>query len=69
MNRAKTRELPDHYPFVVTKNLINNVTEQWEQPSHDLFEDIFLILSKFVAKVVGEHFGEHTKGGLQQLIM
>jgi hypothetical protein len=68
-HRARTRELPDNYPFVVSKKLINDVTKLWDRPSHIFLDNVFRVLSHFVQKVLREHFGQHTQGGLQQRVM
>ncbi|KZT04838.1 uncharacterized protein LAESUDRAFT_760851 [Laetiporus sulphureus 93-53] len=54
MHRAQqaiTRELPDHYPFVVSLEHINAVTAKWNMPTRNLFDS---------------HFSKFSQGGLQQ---
>jgi len=67
--QAQTRELPDNYPFVVSKQLINDCTKLWDEPSHILFETVNGVLSDFVDELVDKHFGEHRQGGLYQRVM
>ena len=62
--RAKTRELPDNYPFVVTKRLIKEAIEKWVDPSHELFEAEYAILVERVNALVEKHFASFTHGGL-----
>jgi hypothetical protein len=63
-SRAKTRELPDNYPFIVTKTLIEQAVEKWADPSHDLFEAVYAVLVERVNSMVDEHFASFTHGGL-----
>jgi hypothetical protein len=62
--RAKTRELPDNYPFVVTRRLIKQAVEKWAEPSRELFEAEYAILAERVNKMVEEHFANFVHGGL-----
>lgn len=62
--RAKTRELPDNYPFVVTRTLIKQAIEQWTDPSHELFEAEYAILVERVNSIVDDHFSSFVHGGL-----
>jgi len=58
-NQAKTRELPDNYPFAVTKIFITDVIDGWDQPSYDLLEKCLKVLTVSVNKIVVEHFGKY----------
>ena len=62
--RAKTRELPDNYPFVVTRKLIRQAIEKWADPTHDLFEAEYAILVGQVNGMIEEHFASFVHGGL-----
>ena len=62
--RAKTRELPDNYPFVVTRKLIKEAIEKWSDPAHDLFEAEYAILVGQVNGMLEEHFASFIHGGL-----
>jgi len=68
-NDARTRELPDNYSFVVSKNLIINATKRWQNPSQVLVEEIYEILTSLVNKLVLKHFGNYAQGGLFNKIM
>lgn len=61
---AKTRELPDNYPFVVTRKLIKQAIEKWADPSHELFEAEYAILAAKVNNMVDEQFSPFIQGGL-----
>lgn len=62
--RAKTRELPDTYPFVVTKRFIREAIEKWADPSHELFEAEYDILVRRVNSMMDENFASFAHGGL-----
>ena len=62
--RAKTRELPDVYPFVVTRRLIKQAIEKWAEPSYELFEAEYAILVQRVNEMVENRFASYTHGGL-----
>ncbi|KIK81251.1 hypothetical protein PAXRUDRAFT_832978 [Paxillus rubicundulus Ve08.2h10] len=66
---ARTRELPDNYPFVVQKEYIKQFTKQWRQPAMDLFDNIHAILKADLAKLVKKHFAEMGKGNAEQSIL
>ncbi|KAI0667025.1 hypothetical protein C8Q78DRAFT_1082541 [Trametes maxima] len=62
MNRAReavTRELPHHYPFVVTKQYITVFIAQWQKPVEALFRDIQRILIKHIKTFVSQHFEQY----------
>lgn len=65
--RAKTRELPDNYPFAVTKMFITDVISGWDDPAYELLDKCLKILTTSVNKVVLEHFGKYP--GLFQRVM
>ncbi|KIJ08216.1 hypothetical protein PAXINDRAFT_89188 [Paxillus involutus ATCC 200175] len=66
---ARTRELPDNYPFVVQKAYIEQFTQQWRQPAMELFDNIHAILKVDLAKLVEEHFAEMGKGNAKQSVL
>ncbi|KAI0644851.1 P-loop containing nucleoside triphosphate hydrolase protein [Trametes meyenii] len=62
MNRAReavTRELPHHYPFVVTKQYITAFITQWQKPTEALFRDIQRILIQHIKTFVSQHFEQY----------
>lgn len=65
--RAKTRELPDNYPFAVTKMFITDVIGGWDDPAYDLLDKCLKVLTTSVNKLVLEHFGKYP--GLFQRVM
>ncbi|KAI9063947.1 hypothetical protein FKP32DRAFT_1603293 [Trametes sanguinea] len=58
-SRARTRELPHHYPFVVTEQYIDAFIAQWQKPTEALFREIQRVLTKHVKKFVSEHFAQY----------
>jgi len=62
--RAKARELPDNYPFVVTRRLIKQAVEKWADPSHELFEAEYAVLVERVNRILDEQFASFVHGGL-----
>ncbi|KAL4066183.1 P-loop containing nucleoside triphosphate hydrolase protein [Scleroderma citrinum] len=72
MDRAqisRTRELPDHYPFVVQKMYIAEFVKKWQQPTVDLFDAVYAILKKDVERMVNSHFAQMGRGGAKQSVM
>lgn len=61
--RARTRELPDNYPFIVQQTYIKAFTEKWAVPSQLLFDKVCDILKKDLGALVEEHFGKMGRGG------
>lgn len=61
--RARTRELPDNYPFIVQQTYIQEFTEKWEMPSQTLFDEVHNILKNDLSILVHEHFGKMGRGG------
>lgn len=61
--RARTRELPDNYPFVVQKAYIDEFTKKWASPSNILFDQVYDILKKDLDTLVHEHFEKMGRGG------
>ncbi|KIJ13510.1 hypothetical protein PAXINDRAFT_80937 [Paxillus involutus ATCC 200175] len=66
---ARTRELPDNYPFVVQKEYIKDFTEQWKQPATELFDNIHAILKADLAQLVEKHFAHMGKGNAKQSVL
>lgn len=66
--RARTRELPGHYPFVVQQSFIEGIVQEWFAPSAALCKDVHAILSDFVKKLVHKHFGTYGQGYLEQRV-
>ncbi|KII95434.1 hypothetical protein PLICRDRAFT_25913 [Plicaturopsis crispa FD-325 SS-3] len=67
--KARTRELPDNYPFVVHEGFISEVVEKWNVPSQLLYQSVQRTLTSYVKKVIADHFEAFGNGGLQQRVM
>jgi uncharacterized membrane protein YjdF len=65
MSSARTRELPDHHPFVVIENLVTDIIQQWEDPARELADDVHSYVSGFMNKLIAKHFAKYSAGGLQ----
>ncbi|KAF9234014.1 P-loop containing nucleoside triphosphate hydrolase protein [Melanogaster broomeanus] len=66
---ARTRELPDNYPFVVQKAYIEQFTKRWKLPAMDLYDAVYRILKADLAKLVEEHFAHLGKGNAKQSVL
>ncbi|EGO00515.1 hypothetical protein SERLA73DRAFT_166837 [Serpula lacrymans var. lacrymans S7.3] len=66
--KARTRELPDNYPFVVQKEYIMQCIDQWRNPALSFFESVYEILKEDLENVVDYHFGNLGRGALQNSI-
>ncbi|KAG8877756.1 hypothetical protein FRB97_003128 [Tulasnella sp. 331] len=62
--RCRTKELPGSYPFAVTRKLIFKSLESWESLALHCFEEVQLLISGHVMKLVRLHFRKHVLGGL-----
>lgn len=63
-DRARSRELPGHSLYIVTKRLIKRSTERWDAPSHDLLEEVYDALAEKVNDLVDDHFLRFRYGRL-----
>jgi len=68
LGRARTRELPGSYPFVVQETFIRTIVKQWYGPMEVLCKAVFGILVEHVKKLVTAHFGSFGHGGLEQRV-
>ncbi|KAF8143506.1 P-loop containing nucleoside triphosphate hydrolase protein, partial [Mycena galopus ATCC 62051] len=66
---ARTRELPGHYPFVVQKSFIAEITTKWAAPAQLLCRIVHSTLAQHVKTLITRHFSSFGQGGLEQRIM
>ena len=66
---ARTRELPNNFPYLVIKEFIGTYVERWDNPSRRLFELTRKELMSHVKSLVELHFSQYTHGHLKQGIM
>ncbi|KIJ63510.1 hypothetical protein HYDPIDRAFT_40933 [Hydnomerulius pinastri MD-312] len=66
---ARTRELPDNYPFVVQKAYISEFTKRWRQPALDLFDEVYGILKPDLASLVEGHFEHVGQGNAKRAVL
>ncbi|KAL0958272.1 hypothetical protein HGRIS_000424 [Hohenbuehelia grisea] len=67
-HEARTRELPDNYPFVVRSNFISEVTDQWQEPARVLCDIAYQTLNDFARHIIHDHFGAFGQGHLEQRV-
>ncbi|KIM86047.1 hypothetical protein PILCRDRAFT_5119 [Piloderma croceum F 1598] len=65
---ARTRELPDNYPFVVQQAYISSIIAKWHDPALNLFDAVHRVLCDQVKQIIVEHFGDFGRGGLLQSV-
>ncbi|KAG9308178.1 P-loop containing nucleoside triphosphate hydrolase protein [Chiua virens] len=65
---ARTRELPDNYPFVVQHAYIKQIIRKWKEPAMDFFDEVQAILKADLAKLVDQHFAHMGNGNTNQAI-
>ncbi|KAI0343435.1 hypothetical protein BDW22DRAFT_1170105 [Trametopsis cervina] len=63
--KAITRELPDHYPFVVANEYVKEIIDQWRVPARNLYDQTQYILVTHVKDIVARHFSKYSHGNLQ----
>ncbi|KAI6044464.1 P-loop containing nucleoside triphosphate hydrolase protein [Pisolithus marmoratus] len=63
---SRTRELPDHTPFVVQHKYIMEYIQRWKVPSMVLFDTVYDVLKKDVENTVDKHFKHIGRGGVHQ---
>ncbi|KAF8553727.1 hypothetical protein OG21DRAFT_1441498 [Imleria badia] len=66
---ARTRELPDNYPFVVQFGYIKEITREWSGPAMVLFDEVYAILRADLAKLIDGHFVHMGNGNAKQAIL
>lgn len=66
---SRTRELPDHTPFVVQRNYISEYVEKWKAPSMILFDAVYDVLKKDLENIVDKHFKRIGRGTAHQSVL
>lgn len=66
--RARTRELPGNYPFVVQQSLIGKTIKKWHFPSQILVKTVHALVMEHCKKLVTEHFSHFGQGTLEQRV-
>ncbi|KIO22290.1 hypothetical protein M407DRAFT_216692, partial [Tulasnella calospora MUT 4182] len=62
---SRTRELPGNFPFSVKEALISRSTRQWRDIATECFQEVWDRLVDHVNRLVEDHFGRYTRGGLK----
>jgi hypothetical protein len=65
---ARTRELPNNYPYIVKKQYIGTIVKLWKKPSRQLFEFAIKELIKHVKLQTDRNFSQYTYGQLKQRV-
>ncbi len=60
-HRARTRELPEHIPFIVTQQYIASIIDAWQQPAVTIFREVHNILIRYVKQLVSTHFMQYPQ--------
>ncbi|KAF4621477.1 hypothetical protein D9613_001040 [Agrocybe pediades] len=66
--RARTRELPGHYPFVVQKTFIDAILKNWRAPAVTLCKTVHATILEHVKMLVKKHFAHFGQGHLEQRV-
>jgi hypothetical protein len=65
---ARTRELPNNYPYIVKKQYIGTIVKLWDRPSRQLFDFAKRELNKHIKLQIEENFSQYTYGQLKQRV-
>ncbi|KAF9047683.1 P-loop containing nucleoside triphosphate hydrolase protein [Panaeolus papilionaceus] len=66
--KARTRELPGHYPWIVQKTFIENIMKEWEVPALQLCSIVYETLDHHVKNLISRHFSDFGQGYLEQRV-
>ncbi|KAG8913176.1 hypothetical protein FRC00_002893 [Tulasnella sp. 408] len=66
--RSRTRELPGNYPFAVKVTYIDETIRTWPSLADKCFEKVRDIMIDHINRLVQEHFGRYTHGGLLEAV-
>ncbi|KAI6040078.1 P-loop containing nucleoside triphosphate hydrolase protein [Pisolithus marmoratus] len=67
--RARTRELPNYYPFVVQADYISKIVKKWREPAIELYEVTNSVMRERLGEMVEAHFAHLEKGGVRQAVL
>ena len=68
LDRARTRELPDNYPFAVQQFYISAFTGKWLKPALILFDEVDYVMANHIQGLVSKHFQHFGRGGLERMV-
>ncbi|KAF9047682.1 P-loop containing nucleoside triphosphate hydrolase protein [Panaeolus papilionaceus] len=66
--KARTRELPGHYPFVVQQTFIENIMKEWEEPTRWLCNSVYTTIDNHLKQLVSKIFSGFGQGHLEQRV-
>jgi hypothetical protein len=67
-SRSVTRELPNHYSFIVQRGYIIGSVSQWERPAKTLFDFTVETLKGIASRVVDGHVESYARSGLKRRV-
>lgn len=67
-HRARTRELPGNYPFVVQETFIAAIIKEWRYPAVVLCKTVHTLILEHCKKLVTKHFAFFGQGTLEQRV-
>ncbi|KAI0067582.1 hypothetical protein BV25DRAFT_835648 [Artomyces pyxidatus] len=65
---ARTRELPNNYPFVVTEKYIQHYVGKWKVPTLGFFDAVTKVVVDYMRKLVKQHFERFSQGHLFETV-
>ncbi|KAH7908274.1 P-loop containing nucleoside triphosphate hydrolase protein [Hygrophoropsis aurantiaca] len=66
--KARTRELPDNFPFVVQSLYIKEFTQKWQDPAMHLLDRVHKTLATNLTSVIEEQFSTMGRGHVKKLV-
>ncbi|KAF9447051.1 hypothetical protein P691DRAFT_732102 [Macrolepiota fuliginosa MF-IS2] len=66
--RARTRELPGNYPFVIQQAYIDDCVKEWRSPAHILCKAVYNTLSDYLKAMIHDHFATFGQGMLEHRV-
>ncbi len=65
---ARTRELPNNFPYIIKRQYIGRFVDHWNRPSQQLFDFARRELTKHIKLQIEDKFSQYTYGQLKQRI-
>ena len=67
-SRARTRELPGNFPFVVQQTFIDAIIKEWHAPAQILCKTVHTTVLDHLQGLVEKHFSKFGQGYLEQRV-
>lgn len=65
---ARSRELPDNYPFDVKQSYIDEFVDKWKPPCNTLHHAVTEIVGEYMKELATVHFSRFSHNGLDQRV-